>query len=309
MIRRLAHESGRNARDGGAQVRYSRAMRARHHGTWIGVTQWSVDGRGPEALHRAAALGFEAIHLSSGEPEDAQRLDDAALREGYLQAARDTGVAISAIAPGGLNDLGLTSPSDSPNARACWDSIRIAIDAAVEMDVPLVFLPSFRAGEIRDAGGMRRTADVLARACDYVAGLPVTIATENTLGADGNLQLLAAAGRPDLRVLLDMQNPVLWGHSVAALVDALWPHLADQVHAKDGRDGEMGNTLLGEGDAGFPESAAALRDRGFAGTVISENDYHGNRSQLAARDIQVMTQAFGAQVTGRPSAPSPSAGA
>jgi L-ribulose-5-phosphate 3-epimerase len=283
-------------------------MGARDPGIRIGVTQWSVDGEGPDALHRAAALGFEAMHLSSGEPEDAQTLDDVSLRDGYLQAARDTGVAISAIAPGGLNDLGLTSPSDSPNARACWDSIRIAIDAAVEMDVPLVFLPSFRAGEIRDARDMRRTAELLASACDYVAGRPVSIATENTLGADGNLRLLAGAGRPDLRVLLDTQNPALWGHRVAFLIDALWPHLADQVHAKDGRDGEMGNTLLGEGEASFLESAGALRDRGFAGAVISENDYHGERSHLAARDIQVMTQAFGADVPERPSTPSRPAG-
>ena len=307
MIRRPAHGGRRNLRVGSAQVRYSPAMRARHHGMCIGVTQWSVDGQGPDALHQAAALGFEAIHLSSGEPDDARTLGDAALRDAYVQAARDTGVAISAIAPGGLNDLGLNSPSDSPNGRACWDRIRIAIDAAVEMDVPLVFLPSFRAGEIRDARGLRRTADVLASACDYVAGRPVTIATENTLGADGNLQLLAEAGRPDLRVLLDMQNPVIWGHSVAALVDALWPHLADQVHAKDGRNGEMGNALLGEGEARFLESAGALRDRGFMGPVISENDYHGDRSRLAARDIEVMTQTFGADITGRPPTPSRSA--
>ena len=155
---------------------------------------------------------------------------------------------------------------------------------------------------------MRRTADVLADACDYVAGRPVTIATENTLGADGNLQLLAGAGRPDLRVLLDTQNPALWGHPVAAMIDALWPYLADQVHAKDGRNGEMGNTLLGEGEASFLESAGALRDLGFAGAVISENDYHGERSHLAARDIQVMTQVFGADDSSRPSTASRPAG-
>ena len=35
------------------------------------------------------------------------------------------------------------------------------------MGVPLVFLPSFRAGEIRDDADLRRTAEVLAEACDY----------------------------------------------------------------------------------------------------------------------------------------------
>lgn len=258
----------------------------------IGVTQWSLDGRGPEAVFAAAALGFEAIHLSSGELDGDERLDDTAIRDRYVNAAQDSRVAISAIAPGGLNDLGLTSPVGSSTAERCWDSIRIAIDAAAEMEVPLVFLPSFRAGEIHDERDLMRTAEVLAEACDYATGRPVRIATENTLGATGNLELLAAAGRPELRVLLDTQNPSLWGHAVAPMVGLLWPRLADQVHAKDGRDGQMGDAPLGEGQAGFLETVEALRAHGFAGALISENDYHGAGSAGAARDIAVMARAF-----------------
>ena len=84
---------------------------------------------------------------------------------------------------------------DSLEAERCEATIRIAIDAAADMHVPLVFLPSFRAGEIRDDADLHRTATVLASACDYVRGRPVTIATENTLGIDGNLELLRLAGR------------------------------------------------------------------------------------------------------------------
>jgi len=222
-------------------------MRVGGQGHRIGVTQWSVDGHGAETLHRAAELGFAAIHLSSGALGGDLRLDDVAVRQSYVRAAQTTGVTIMAISPGDLNDLGLTSPAGSANAHRCLDSIRIAIDAAVEMHVPLVFLPSFRAGEIRDTSDLRRTAAVLAEACDHAAGRPVTIATENTLGAEGNLRLLDAVGRPDLRVLLDTQNPAWWGHRVASMVDVLWPHLADQVHVKDGRDGQMGTPCWAKG--------------------------------------------------------------
>lgn len=258
----------------------------------IGVTQWSLDGEGPETVHRAAALGFGAVHVSSGELDGGQRLDDPRIRERYLRAARDSGVEITAISPGDLNDLGLTSPKGSSDATRCWVSIRIAIDAAAVMAVPLVFLPSFRAGEIHDERDLLRTAEVLAEACDHARGGPVTIATENTLGAAGNLELLAAAGRPELRVLLDTQNPSLWGHAVAPMVDLLWPRLAQQVHAKDGRARQMGNASLGDGDSGFLETAEALRVHGFAGTVISENDYHGAAAAGAGRDIAVIARAF-----------------
>jgi sugar phosphate isomerase/epimerase len=239
-------------------------------------------------------MGFEAIHLSSGEVDGdpAERLDDAGLRERYLKAARDAGVAITALAPGDLNDLGITSPPGSGNAAKVAESIGIAIEAAAAMDVPLVFLPSFRAGEIHDDSDLERTAAVLAGACDAAAGR-VTIATENTLGADDNLRLLAAAGRSDLRILLDTQNPFLWGHRVASMVDPLWQHLVAQVHVKDGRGGDMGNAVLGEGESGFLETAEAMRACGFAGVAISENDYHGARSAAAASDIAVARRALG----------------
>jgi len=263
-------------------------------GLRIGVAQWSVDGRGPETMHRAAALGFDTIHLSSGELDGDLRLDDDTVRDAYLRAGRETGVAIDAIAAGDLNDLGMTSPAGSAQARKCRDSIRIAIEAAGEMNVPLVFLPSFRVGEIHHEADLRRTAEVLAEACDHAASRSVTVATENTLDAAGNLMLVRAVGPSRLRVLLDTQNPALWGHSVPAMVDDLWPHLAAQIHVKDGRDGVMGNAVLGEGDSGFHETALALRERGFEGGFISENDYHGERQAWVSRDIAVLTAAFGA---------------
>jgi L-ribulose-5-phosphate 3-epimerase len=259
----------------------------------IGVTQWSLDGSGADTVYKADELGFSAMHIDSGDLDGDLRLDDDAVRDRYRRAAGETGVAIAAIAGGGLNDLGLTSPPRSANADNCRASIRIAIDAAVDLGVPVVFLPSFRAGEIRDEADLRRTAEVLAEACDYAADRPITIATENTLGAEANLRLLAIAARPGLRILLDTQNPYLWGHPVAPMVDALWPHLVDQVHVKDGRDGVMGDAALGEGESDFAATAGALRRHSFAGTVISENDYHGDRSSLAARDIATVAAAFG----------------
>jgi 2-epi-5-epi-valiolone 7-phosphate 2-epimerase len=257
-------------------------------GNAIGVTQWSLDGRGPETIERAAALGFETIHLSSGALDSDLRLDDDSVRDRYRRAADDCGVTIGAISGGDLNDLGLTSPAGSPEATRCELSIRIAIEAADDLHVPLVFLPSFRAGEIHDDAGLSRTAEVLAEACDFASGRPVTVATENTLSVDGNLRLLRATRRSDLRVLLDTQNPALWGHAVAPMVDGLWRYLVDQVHVKDGIDGVMGNAVLGEGDSGFAATMAALRRRGFAGALVSENDYHGGRSELARRDIAIL---------------------
>jgi L-ribulose-5-phosphate 3-epimerase len=258
----------------------------------IGVTQWSLDGRGAETVRRAAELGFAAIHLDAGELGGDLRLDDPALQAAYRQAAQATGVAITAIAPGYLNDYGLTSPAGSENAERCRRLIQIAVDAAAQLNVPLVFLPSFRASEIRDDADLRRTAEVLQETCAYAAAHGLLVATENTLGAADNLKLLEAVGRPNLRVLLDTQNPYLWGHHVAGLVERLRPHLSAQVHVKDGRQGQMGNALLGAGEAGFAETMRALQAGGFSGDLISENDYLGERQANAARDLAVLSELF-----------------
>jgi sugar phosphate isomerase/epimerase len=228
------------------------------------------------------------VHIDAGDLDGPLLLDDPALRERYRQAAEATGVRIAAIAPGYVNVYGLSGEAGSENGRKCRRIIAIAIEAALALQVPLVYLPSFRAGEIRDDLELRRTAEALQVTCDQAAPHGLMVATENTLGAADNLKLLELADRPNLRVLLDTQNPALWGHPVAALAAELWPRLCDQIHVKDGVGGQMGNAVLGEGESGFLDTVAVLRSRGFDGVVISENDYHGERGALAARDLAVI---------------------
>jgi len=258
----------------------------------IGVTQWSVDSSGVETVHRAAALGFSAIHLDAGDLESDLLLDKKALQQAYRQAAQTAGVEITAIAPGFANSYGLTSPPDSDNARHCWRLIQIAIDAAAQMAVPLVFVPSFRAGEIRTEHDLLRTAEVLRDACAYAANYDLLVATENTLGVSDNLKLIEAVSHPKLRILMDTLNPVLWGHKPAAMIEGLWPYICHQIHAKDGLNNVMGNAVLGTGQADFVACVEKLRSFGFAGTVISENDYQGDRASNVATDIAVIAELF-----------------
>ncbi len=258
----------------------------------IGVCQWSLDGRGPDMLARAAELGFNAVHLDGDDFLSGDSSLDGAAVAAYAQAAASSGVTITAVAPGRLNQLGLTSPAGSEQARSCEWSIALAIHAAARLGAPLIYLPSFANGEIRDESGLRRTAEAMQAACDLAAQDGLLVATENTLGAADNRRLLRLVDRPNARVLLDTQNPSLWSHDVATYVDELWPHLADQVHMKDGRDGQMGNAALGDGQAGLAATIGVLRAHGFEGSVISENDYSREAAGRAARDVAFLTRSF-----------------
>ena len=262
----------------------------------IGVCQWSLDRHGPGALTRASELGFGVIHLDGDElARDSWLPDGPVMAATYAQAADATGVRIEAISPGRLNALGLTSPDGSEAASSCERSIAVAIAAATTLGAPLIFLPSFGNGEIRDEAGLRRTAEVLRWTCDAAADHGLLIATENTLGAADNMRLLDLVDRPNARILLDTLNPALWGHDVASYVESLWPHLADQVHVKDGRGGKMGNAALGDGEARLEATVAVLKTNGFDGSLVSENDYPGD-GVGAARDIAWLTESFGTGV-------------
>ncbi|RPI80176.1 MAG: sugar phosphate isomerase/epimerase [Chloroflexi bacterium] len=258
----------------------------------IGVTQWSLDRSGADSLLDAADLGFKVIHIDAGALDGGMLLDDTRLQKAYSEAELESGVKIGAIAPSSLSQYGITSPPGSQNANRCWELMRIAIDAAVQMNVELVFIPSFRASEIHTEVDFERTSIFLRKACEYAASSKLLVATENTLGVDGNLKLLNEVAHPKLRILMDTLNPLYWDHNPVDLLNQLWPHIAPQIHVKDGINGGMGNAILGTGQGNFSEIGNTLVSHGFDGILISENDYCGDRRIFAAQDIAVLNALF-----------------
>lgn len=258
----------------------------------FGVTQWSLDRSGADALFDAAELGFKVIHIDAGALDAGMLLDDIRLQKAYSEAELDSGVKIGAIAPSSLSEYGITSTPGSKNANRCWDLMRLAIDAAVQMNVGLVFIPSFRASEIRSEDDLVRTTIFLKKACDYASPYDLLLATENTLGVDGNLRLIKDVAHPKLRILMDTLNPIYWGHDPVDLLNQLWPHIASQIHVKDGVNGGMGNAILGAGQGSFSQIGNTLVSQGFDGILISENDYCGARRIFAAQDIAVLNALF-----------------
>jgi sugar phosphate isomerase/epimerase len=254
-----------------------------------------LDRTGVDAVYRAAELGLSAIQIDAGEPGVAPLLNESAVRRAYQRAAQEAGVRITALAVNLLNIYGMTNPAGSEKFNRCWDAIVIALDAAADMDVELVYLPSFNDGEIRGQADLARTAEVLQRACRHVEDTKVLVATENTLGPAETLLLIEAVAHPKLRVLIDSLNPVLWGHRPSELVHRLWPYMCNQVHAKDGTGGVMGNALLNTGQANFAETVSTLQLQGFSGYVILENEYPNDFQASIARDMATIRRLFDAQ--------------
>jgi sugar phosphate isomerase/epimerase len=258
----------------------------------IGIAQWCLDCIGTEAISRAAALGLGAIHLDFGKPGEDFCIGTREWLELYRHSANIHGIAIRALALNVIEQLGAVGAPDAEPSRKCYDLLRSSIDAAVELGVRLVYVPSFNANEVHNELELDRTADFLREACIHAGESGVEIATENTLGVEDNRALLSKVSHRNLRILIDLYNPVIWGHSVRSLVEAVRPYMCDQIHAKDGRGGFLGNAGLGEGDGRFHETASFLASSAFEGTIVLENDYRSDAERRIAHDLSIVKRYF-----------------
>lgn len=258
----------------------------------FGASQWFIDRTGPAVIARASSLGFHAIHLDFGKPGERDYLGSRESGQSYRTAAHENNLKIGAFGIRAVEHLGMLGGPASQNAQKCRDIIHAGIDTAAEWGVPLIYIPSFFASEIKDDATLESTADVLREACTYSEGNGVEIATENTLGGSGNAQLVEKVNHKKFRVLVDTYNPILWGQNAQQLVKTIRQHMCDQLHAKDGKAGVMGNAVLGEGDGQFNETAKVLVEENFQGTIIIENNYLSDAERRVPQDFAALRRYF-----------------
>lgn len=258
----------------------------------LGVAEWCLDQRGLEAVARAAALGFGALHFGISSARDEITLACPAWRRELSLEAQHHDIAVTCIAINRVEHLGLTRSSGSSATERCLGIFSNALLLAEELKAPLVYVPSFGCSEIRSRRDLRETVDFLRTACRMATGTHVLIASENTLDAHWNKVLLEAVDTENIRVLLDIYNPVRWGHDTVDIINTLSASLAPQIHVKDGSNGILGNMPLGTGVGNTRVIAAALNAASFWDTLILENDYAIDTERRIAQDISAVKSLF-----------------
>lgn len=249
----------------------------------IGIASWCLGVEGPDVFKRAGVLGFATLHLDYGTPGAPQCLDNSDVLETLRTASLVHGVSVGAIAVNVLNDLPLRHGGETSVEDLRRATVEGALAAAGRLGADLVVLPSFDVGAVRDHDDL----DALARLCRFAldAAPPgVQIASENSLGVEESLELSRRVDHPAFRILLDTQNPMIFGHDPLALVDRLGPLICHHVHVKDGGRQVMGNAPLGCGVANVERTISALCRQGTAWTWILENE-HDDVQGGAAHDL------------------------
>lgn len=250
----------------------------------VGLAEWRLPKTGVEAVRLARSVGADGVQLDFGGPGRGEWIDAPGRVDALRAEAHACGVRLLALAGNHFNDIGLAAKPKPVLERL--------LDAAVALDVPLVFVPSFRRGAIDGPDAFTRTAAVLRWAAAQAEARGLVLANENVLPAEPARALAEEVGSPAFRLVLDTYNPVKAGLRVDTLVAALKDLLADQVHVKDGPPDVGASPLLGAGDGRLDDTMDALRGCPVSAFVL-ENDYRDGDSARLTTDLAWVQQRAG----------------
>ena len=105
----------------------------------IGACDWSLGKNSdPAAFEIAKQIGLNGIMVDMGSKKNNLHLREKNVQQKYLDASRQTGIKISSIAIGELNNT--PYKSDPQTEQWVWDSV----DVAKTLGVPVVLLAFFQ---------------------------------------------------------------------------------------------------------------------------------------------------------------------
>ena len=269
-------------------------------GLRFGICEWCLPEVGPYVCRLAADAGLDGVSLDMGTRKGGLRLADPRIRRFYMEEAQRSGVEYCAIA---LNVFGegctLLHPEDARERELACRVLDEAVAAAAEMSVSLLQVPSFYGNAMANREDMEASAFYFRYACERAEARGVTIATENTLSADAQEELLALVDRPNFGLCFDTQNAVFFGGDDPVAMARRLAGSIRQIHVKDGTEAGLGNRAFGQGHARIDECLTAIREIGYEGWIVLENNYAGWLTEALPSlqaDLKRVRQAFEASV-------------
>jgi L-ribulose-5-phosphate 3-epimerase len=243
---------------GGIALRVAQ-IKAAAPGFKIGACDWQIGKRAdPAALEVAKRIGLDGVMADIGSLKDDLHLRRPEVQKTYLEAARQTGVAIPSIALGLLNNIPLKS---DPRAEQ-W--VADSVDVCKAMHIKVVLVPFFGNGDLKDdKAGTDAVVAAFRRLAPKAEKAGVILGVESWLSADQHVEILNRVGSPAVQVYYDMGNSQKMGYDVGKEIRFLGKRICE-FHAKDYDD------LFGKGTMNFPAVRKAMDDIGYRGWMQIE---------------------------------------
>ncbi len=266
----------------------------------LGICLWGFPIQGPTGVKIASELGFQGAEISFGEYEDGFPLTNARIQKEYAAVCDDCQMEIPALSLEHLKRYGLRNSLDSRKGMIALDGCKKGIETAVEMGIPMIQLPFFDDSAITSENDFKNTCEVLKIICEFASRYNLEVETENTLGVEDMERLMREVDFDNFKLMYDSQNYFLDSKcNQAELLRQLHPYVGC-VHLKDGFNGKMSGSILGEGDSGFIETAQVILETQCTTWLLLENYYNqlplrllnDDYFKLAEKDIQVAKEVF-----------------
>ncbi len=251
----------------------------------IGACDWSINGRASlSAFDNARQIGLDGVQVSLNTVKDETYLRDPAMQQQYLEAAKRTGVAISGLAIGALNDI----PYKSDPRTEQW--VQDSVDVAKALGVKNVLLAFFSNNDLKnDPKGTQAVIDRLKAVAPKAEKAGVTLGIESWLSAAEHRAIIDAVASPAVKVYYDVCNASVMGYDIYQEMRDLGTKQICEVHIKEN------GFLIGQGKIDMKRVRQTLDEIGYQGWLQLEGAVPTGKSVMAsyAENIKAARELFG----------------
>ena len=228
-------------------------------------------------LEQGRQAGLDGVEINVGGPADRLQIADEGFRQRHKEEMQKTGLKISSLMMGLLNDRPLASDPRGP----AW--LEQSIDGARDLGARVILVAFFGNGDLLDGTGKVKEADVdevvkrIKAAAPRAKDAGVILAIENYLNAEQNARILDRINHESVRIYYDCYNTGgTKGYDVPAEIRFLKGRVA-QFHFKNGAD------YLETGKVKFEPIAAAIKEIGYQGWIVLETSSPGRNPVADAK--------------------------
>ena len=221
----------------------------------IGACDWSL-GKSSDvaAFDIAKQIGLDGIMVNMGSAADDLHLRKNEVQRHFLEAAARTGIKISSIAIGELNNV--PYKSDPRTEQWVWDSV----DTAKNLNVPMVLLAFFSKNDLRnDDTGKKEVIRRLKRVAPHAEKNGIILGIESYLDAAGHLDIIEQVGSKNIQVYYDFRNTADAGFDTIKEFKQLGKSVIGELHMKEN------GFLLGKGTLDWNAIAEAVYNTSYYG--------------------------------------------
>lgn len=221
-------------------------------------------------LEQAKQAGIQGVEVGVGNAADRLEIADEKVLARYKEQMQQTGLPICSLMMGLLNSNPLASDPLGP----AW--LEQSIDAAKDLGARVILVAFFGKGDLLDADGKVKEADVdvvvqrIKAAAPRAKDAGVILGIENYLNGEQNARILDRINHESVQLYFDVYNTgTTKHHDVPADIKRLQGRLA-QFHFKNG------TKYLDDEKSKFEPIAAAIRKINYQGWIVLETSTPSN---------------------------------